>query len=129
MAYRWIHRSNPTWPIYNGAAVAVQVPQQCLSAIDVKLGRPQGPPHGNSGMQAGKNRTEGFREAGCFRGVTKIRKSCLCFLFKREICGEPDTTMSSQPATCPSAFVFTVSCHFTGDIHQVRRESDLTHDM
>ena len=89
MADRWIHRSNPTWLIYNGVAVAVHVPQQCLSAIDVKLGPPQGPPHGKSGMEAGKNRIEGFVEAGCFCGVERVRNIVLCCLFKREICGRP----------------------------------------
>ena len=47
-------------------------------------------------MQAGKNRIEDFYEAGSLRGAKRVRNIVLCFLFKRETCGGPGTTMSSQ---------------------------------
>lgn len=40
-------------------------------------------------MRAGKNRTEGFCKAGCFRGVKKARNIVLCFSFDRETFAMP----------------------------------------
>ena len=39
-------------------------------------------------------------EAGCFRGVQKFRKSCICFLSERGACGSPVAIVPRNMPNC-----------------------------